>query len=62
MATKDKKQSLALKLVGNDTVNIVRKPPDTATPDFFRRLVHHNDPEIAGAMATEQAIHEADHR
>lgn len=60
MATKDKKQSLALKLVGNDTVNIVRKPPDTVTPDFFRRLVHHNDAELAGAMATEQAIHEAD--
>lgn len=57
---KDKKQPLALKLVGTDTVNSARKPPDTVTPDFFRRLVHHNDPEIAGAMATEQAIHQAD--
>lgn len=57
---KDKKQSLALQLIGTDTVDTVRKPPDTVTADFFRRLVHHNDAELAGAMATAQAIHKAD--
>lgn len=57
---KDKKQPLALQLVGIDTVDTPGKQPDTATPDFFRRLVHHNDAELAGAMATEQAIHQAD--
>jgi len=60
---KDKKQPLALQLVESGTADSARKPPDTENTGadvFFRRLVHHNDAEIAGSMATEQATHQAD--
>ncbi len=59
---KDKKRPLALQLVETGTLDSVRKPPEAekAGEVFFRRLVHHNDAEISGAMATEQATHQAD--